>query len=36
MIGHIDEQFTVPIGAEVEIDAEAATIQILAPAVLSH
>lgn len=33
MLGHIDEQFTVPIGAEVEIDADAATIQILEPAV---
>ncbi|MFT7075132.1 MAG: muramoyltetrapeptide carboxypeptidase [Planctomycetota bacterium] len=33
MIGHIDKQFTLPIGAEVEINADAATIQILQPAV---
>lgn len=33
MIGHIDRQFTVPIGGEVEIDADAATIQILGAAV---
>ncbi len=34
MIGHISKQFTLPLGAEVEIDADEATIQILRPAVL--
>ena len=29
MIGHIDAQFTVPIGIEVEIDADAGTIRLL-------
>ena len=33
MIGHISEQFTVPLGAEVEIDADKATIRVLEPAV---
>lgn len=33
MIGHIDKQFTVPIGIEAEIDAEKGTIQMLRPAV---
>ena len=33
MIGHIDRQFTVPIGCEVEIDADAGTIRMLEPAV---
>lgn len=33
MIGHIDRQFTLPIGHEVEIDASAATIRMLGPAV---
>jgi len=32
-IGHIDEQFTLPVGAEVEVDAQAGTIRMLAPAV---
>jgi muramoyltetrapeptide carboxypeptidase len=32
-IGHIDEQFTLPVGAEVEVDAAAGTIRMLAPAV---
>lgn len=32
-IGHIAEQFTLPVGAEVEVDAEAGTIRMLAPAV---
>jgi muramoyltetrapeptide carboxypeptidase len=34
MIGHIDEQFTIPIGLEVEIDAERGSIRLLEPAVL--
>ncbi|MDT9001860.1 LD-carboxypeptidase [Paucibacter sp. APW11] len=33
MIGHISRKFTVPVGAEVEIDADAGSIQLLAPAV---
>jgi len=34
MIGHQDQQFTVPVGALVELDATAGTIQMLEPAVL--
>lgn len=34
MIGHGMPQFTVPVGAEVEIDAARATIRMLAPAVV--
>jgi muramoyltetrapeptide carboxypeptidase len=34
MIGHLDRQFTLPIGAMVEIDATAATIRMLEPAVV--
>jgi muramoyltetrapeptide carboxypeptidase len=34
MIGHLDRQFTLPIGAMVEIDATAATIRMLESAVL--
>ncbi|MHB1192963.1 MAG: S66 peptidase family protein [Longimicrobiales bacterium] len=33
-IGHIDEQFTLPVGAEVEVDAVAGTIRMLEPAVV--
>ena len=33
MIGHIKRKHTLPIGAEVEIDADAGTIQLLRPAV---
>jgi muramoyltetrapeptide carboxypeptidase len=33
MIGHIREQFTIPLGVEVEMDAGAGTIRLLAPAV---
>lgn len=33
LIGHIDRQFTLPVGAEVEIDAAAGSIRMLAPAV---
>ena len=29
MIGHIDEQFTIPLGIDVEIDADAGTIRML-------
>lgn len=32
-IGHIPRQFIVPIGAEAEVDADAGTIRLLAPAV---
>ena len=34
MIGHIKRKFTIPVGAEAEIDADAGTIQILKPVVL--
>ena len=34
MIGHIQNNFTVPLGLEVEIDAERGTILMLEPAVL--
>ena len=33
MIGHIDEQFTIPLGIDVEIDADAGTIELLESAV---
>jgi len=33
MFGHIDRQFTLPLGAEVEVDAAAGTFRMLAPAV---
>jgi muramoyltetrapeptide carboxypeptidase len=33
-IGHIDRQFTLPVGAEVEVDAEEGTIRMMGPAVL--
>lgn len=33
MIGHIKRKFTVPVGAEVEMDADAGTLQLLHPAV---
>jgi muramoyltetrapeptide carboxypeptidase len=33
MIGHRHPQFTIPVGAQVEIDATAATIRMLEPAV---
>jgi muramoyltetrapeptide carboxypeptidase len=33
MIGHIDDQFTIPEGIEVEIDADAGIIQMLESAV---
>ena len=34
MIGHIPHNFTVPLGVEVEVDAEEGTILMLEPAVL--
>lgn len=34
MIGHIENKFTVPVGAEAEIDADRGTIRLLEPAVL--
>jgi len=34
MIGHIKRKFTLPVGAEVEIDADAGSIQVLNPVVL--
>lgn len=34
MIGHVDRQFTLPVGVEVEVDATAGTIRMLEPAVL--
>ena len=33
MIGHIDQQFTIPLGIDVEIDADAGTIKMLEPGV---
>ncbi|MEA2600671.1 MAG: muramoyltetrapeptide carboxypeptidase [Acidobacteriota bacterium] len=35
MIGHVDRQFTLPVGIEVEVDATAGTLRMLEPAVLS-
>ncbi|WP_128548059.1 S66 peptidase family protein [Larkinella soli] len=34
MIGHITHKFTVPLGVEAEMDAEAGTIRLLEPAVV--
>jgi muramoyltetrapeptide carboxypeptidase len=34
MIGHIKRKFTLPVGLEVEMDADAGTLQLLRPAVL--
>jgi muramoyltetrapeptide carboxypeptidase len=34
MIGHIDKQFTIPVGGEAEIDADRGTIRLLGPAVV--
>jgi muramoyltetrapeptide carboxypeptidase len=33
MVGHIGQQFTLPVGAEVEIDADRGTLRMLEPAV---
>ena len=35
MIGHIEKQFTLPVGIEVEADATAGTLRMLQPAVVS-
>lgn len=35
MIGHIDRQFTLPLGIEVEVDATAGTLRMLTPAVVA-
>ncbi len=34
MIGHIREKFTIPLGVQAEIDADAGTIKLLEPAVV--
>ncbi|NBU24358.1 MAG: LD-carboxypeptidase [Gammaproteobacteria bacterium] len=34
MIGHMGRQFTLPVGAEVELDAERGTLRMLEPAVV--
>ena len=34
MIGHIPEQFTLPIGGRADMDADKGTIRLLEPAVL--
>ena len=34
MIGHIESQFTIPIGIQAELDADTASLQLLEPAVL--
>ncbi|HEV8581873.1 MAG TPA: LD-carboxypeptidase [Thermoanaerobaculia bacterium] len=34
MIGHIERQFTLPVGVEVEVDAAAGTLRMLEPAVV--
>ena len=34
MIGHVDRQFTLPLGIQVELDADAGTITMLEPAVV--
>ncbi len=33
-IGHIDDQFTLPLGVQAELDAEAGTLRLLEPAVV--
>jgi muramoyltetrapeptide carboxypeptidase len=35
MIGHVDRQFTLPVGTEVEVDATAGTLRMLEPAVVA-
>jgi muramoyltetrapeptide carboxypeptidase len=35
MIGHVEKQFTLPVGAEVEVDATAGTLRMLEPAVVA-
>lgn len=34
VIGHLERQFTVPVGVEAELDADARTLRLLEPAVL--
>ena len=34
MIGHIEQQFTIPLGIEIEIDADSGTLRMLEPAVI--
>jgi muramoyltetrapeptide carboxypeptidase len=34
MIGHVEKQFTLPVGLDVELDADAGTITMLEPAVV--
>lgn len=34
MFGHVERQFTLPLGVEVELDADAGTIRMLEPAVI--
>jgi muramoyltetrapeptide carboxypeptidase len=34
MIGHVEKQFTLPVGLEVEVDATAGTVRMLEPAVV--
>jgi muramoyltetrapeptide carboxypeptidase len=36
MIGHVEKQFTLPVGIEVEADAAAGTLRMLEPAVLAN
>ena len=36
MIGHVEKQFTLPVGVEVEADATAGTLRMLEPAVVSN
>ena len=36
MIGHIEKQFTLPVGIEVEADATAGTVRMLEPAVVAN
>jgi len=36
MIGHVERQFTLPVGIEVEADATAGTLRMLEPAVVSN
>jgi muramoyltetrapeptide carboxypeptidase len=36
MIGHIEKQFTLPVGIEVEANATAGTVRMLEPAVVSN
>jgi muramoyltetrapeptide carboxypeptidase len=34
LIGHVANQFSIPVGVPAQIDAEAGTIRILEPAVI--